>query len=68
MSKRVPRTRVVVAGVDISDAVLSTTSARQPAELETVVLVLAVDRLSLVDDYRNGGQELTYHIAEGLID
>lgn len=68
MSKHVPRTRVVVAGVDITGAVLSTTATRQPAELETVVLVVAVDRLSLVDDHRNGDQELTYHIAEGLID
>lgn len=67
MAKHVPKTRVVIGGVDVSHCVLAVTSTRRPGDLEVVNLTLAVDRLELNHDHAET-QVLTYHIAEELVD
>lgn len=63
MSKHLSRTRVIVAGTDISSAVADAVLHRVPGQPDTATLTVFVDRLGL-----NHDQTLTLHIAEELID
>lgn len=63
MSKHLSRTRVIVAGTDISSAVADAVLNRVPGQPDTATLTVFVDRLGL-----NHDQTLTLHIAEELID
>jgi hypothetical protein len=63
VSKHLSRTRVIVAGTDISSAVADAVLHRVPGQADTATLTVFVDRLGLDHD-----QTLTLHIAEGLID
>lgn len=64
----VPETRVIIAGVDVSNYVQSVTTVRNPGEPESAVLAFTVDRLSLGASLAGDRQVLTLRIAEGLID
>ena len=63
MSKHLSRTRVIVAGTDISSAVADAVLHRVPGQPDPATLTVFFDRLGLHPD-----QTLTLHIAEELID
>ena len=67
MSKHLSRTRVIVAGTDISSAVADAVLHRVPGQPDTATLTVFVDRLGLNHDHADP-QTLTLHIAEELID
>ena len=67
MSKHLSRTRVIVAGTDISSAVADAVLNRVPGQPDTATLTVFVDRLDLNHDHADP-QTLTLHIAEELID
>ncbi len=66
MARNIPKTRVVVAGVDITDLVGGVDLYRRVDDVESATVLLYVDRLELHQEDADA-QVLTLHIAEGKI-
>lgn len=66
MARNIPKTRVVVAGVDITDLVGGVDLHRRVDDVESATVLLYVDRLELHQEGADA-QVLTLHIAEGKI-
>lgn len=62
--KHEQRTRVFVAGEDISKYVLRADLRREPGAADTATVVLLVDRLALSTTPAGDAQVLEIHVAE----
>lgn len=61
MAKYLPKTKVIIGGIDVGRAIVDVTLPRRPGDIECVELELAVSRLEIDES-----GTLVIHVLESL--